>query len=154
MGGGEDAHIDRFFFAAANGAHGTLLQGAQQLDLHGERQFTDFIEKQGAAARCLEQAFAVAAGAGEAALAMAEEFAFHQLGRDRAAVDRHERTGSAGAALMDEAGDDFLAGAGFAKDEHRRLGAGKFFGLGAELDEGRRGADQLAAALCSGGGRS
>jgi hypothetical protein len=83
-----------------------------------------------------------AAGAGEAALAVTEELALHQLGRDRAAVDRHEGPGRARAQAVDVARDDLLAGARFAVDEHRRLVARELFGLGAQLHEGGRMADE------------
>jgi hypothetical protein len=35
VGGGDDAHVHRFFAVAADGAYGALLDGAQQFDLHG-----------------------------------------------------------------------------------------------------------------------
>ena len=62
-------------------------------------------------------------GAGEAALLVAEELAFHELAGDRAAVDRHERAGRARALGVDGACHQLLAGARLAADVHRRLAA-------------------------------
>jgi hypothetical protein len=118
---------------------------AQQLDLHGERQVGHLVEKERAAAGGLEEAVPVVLGAGEGALAVAEELAFHQVFRDRAAVDRHEGAGGAGAAAVDQAGAQFLAAAGFAGDVDRRLAARQLFDHGAHLLHARRFADQASS---------
>ena len=72
-----------------------------------------------------EQAMAWPGGAGESAAFVAEHFRFEQFVRDGRAVDRHE---GAPRALADKlwivAGDDFLAGAALARDQHRRIGGG------------------------------
>src|SRR3546814_7332914 len=67
------------------------MDRASVLDRHRQRQLGHRVKEQGAAVGGLEQAGLVGVGAGEAALLVAEELAFHQLRRDRAAVDRHER---------------------------------------------------------------
>src|SRR3546814_13217351 len=102
-----------------------FLDRAQQLDLHRQRQLGHFVEEQGAAVGGLEQAGLVGVGTGEAALLVAEEFAFHQLRRDRAAVDRHERPAGARALGVDGAGDELLAGAGLAADRSEERRGGK-----------------------------
>jgi hypothetical protein len=66
------------------------LEHAQQLDLQLERHLGDLVEEQRAAVRALEEARMVAVGTGEAALLVAEDLAFHEVGRDGAAVDREE----------------------------------------------------------------
>src|SRR3546814_14303122 len=81
----------------------------------------------------LEQTGLVAVRAGEAALQMAEEFALHQLRRNRAAIDRHERSTCTRSFLMNELGDQFLSGARFAGDMHGALPAFP------ELHGGKRG---------------
>ena len=58
-------------------------------------------------------------GAGEGALLVTEQDRFHQIVRDRAAIDRDERLRLALAAAVDGAGEQFLADAGFALDQHR-----------------------------------
>jgi hypothetical protein len=60
----------------------------------------------------------VLVGTGEGTLAMTEQFALYQMLWQRAAIDRHERTGGPWTALMDRPGHQLLAGAGLAPDEH------------------------------------
>jgi hypothetical protein len=54
--GADDAHVDRVFLRGAERAHGALLDGAQQLGLHGQRQVADLVEEQRAALGRLEVA--------------------------------------------------------------------------------------------------
>ena len=55
---------------------------------------------------------------------MAEQLAFQQGIRQRAAVDGYEPFASPGTALMDGLGHQFLAHAAFALDEHGAVHAG------------------------------
>lgn len=59
VGGRNDPDIDGFFRSAADLAHFFLLNGAQEFDLHGQRQIRDFIEEQGAAVSRVEEPFTV-----------------------------------------------------------------------------------------------
>src|SRR5712692_2674473 len=111
MCGADDAHVDRILLRRADLAHPPLLDRAQQLHLHGERQLGHLVEEQRAAVRRLEEALAVFGGAGERAFLVAEELAFHQRFRDGAAIDRHERLVAARAVLMDKARGELLAAA-------------------------------------------
>ena len=126
----------------AHRADGLLLDHAQQLDLHVQRQVGDLVEEQRAALGGLEQARLVGDGAGEAALLVAEELALHQLGRNRAAVDRHERPVAPRPGLVDHARDELLARAGLAGDVDRRLAARDLGDHLAQLLHRRRMADQ------------
>ncbi len=123
VAGRQNTRVDARLFAAADRAHGLFLDDAQQLDLHRQRQVGDLVEKQGASVGGLKQAFLVGVGAGEAALDVAEELAFHQFRGNRAAVDRHEGLFGARTQIVDQPGGEFLAGAGIAADEHRGLAA-------------------------------
>ncbi len=78
IGGGDDAHIDGNFAGAADRAHGALLQDAQQLHLHGQSHFADFVEEDGSAAGHFKQSALVLIGSGEGSLQIAEQFAFQQ----------------------------------------------------------------------------
>ena len=127
MGGTDDAHIDRLFRHATDLAHAFFLNGAQQLDLHRERQIGHFIQKQRPAVGCLKKAFTVAVGTGKRPLAVAEKLAFHQVFRNRPAVDRDKRTGIAGAARVNQPRRQFLATAGFTGNIDRRLAACQLF---------------------------
>ena len=60
-----------------------------------------------------------AIGAGERAAFVAEELGFEQRGRQRRAVHADHRTSRAGTPRMNRAGDQLLADAGFAFNEHR-----------------------------------
>ena len=51
----------------------------QQLGLRRQGQFANLIQKQGAAVRGFEQAGVIGQCPGEGALAISEQFAFHQL---------------------------------------------------------------------------
>ena len=126
VGGGDDAHVHRFFAVAADGAHGALLDGAQQFDLHGQRQVGDFVKEQGAAVRGDKEAVLVLVGAGERAFFVAEEFAFDEVFRDGAAVHRDKGALTAVALVVDGARGDFFPRPGFAVDEDGRLRARDF----------------------------
>ncbi|MCY1399741.1 hypothetical protein D9M71_148040 [compost metagenome] len=73
---------------------------------------------------------------------MAEKFAFHQLGRNRAAVDRHEGRFAARPLFVDQARHQFLATTGFAADVDRRLAARQLGDLVAHQAHRRRIAQQ------------
>ena len=123
VGRREDAHVDRLLALVADRARGLFLDQAQELHLHDERQVRHLVEEERAAFRGLHEAELVGDRAGEAAAAVAEELAFHELRRDRAAADGHERRVLARAGLVDQPRDQLLAGAGLAGDVHGRLAA-------------------------------
>ncbi|MNE19997.1 hypothetical protein D3C80_1130990 [compost metagenome] len=135
--GAENAHIHRHFLLPADAAYGFLLNRAQQFDLHGQRQVGDFVEEQGAAVGCLEQAGLVFDGAAEAAFAMAEKLALQQFRGNRRAVDRNERLIGARALIVDQARDQLLAAAGLSADVYRRMAAGQFGDVFAQVAHGQ-----------------
>ena len=79
VGGAEDAHVDAERLGLADAADLARLQEAQQLDLDVLVQLADFVEEQRAAVGDLEEPLVVAVGAGERALAMAEQLALDQV---------------------------------------------------------------------------
>jgi hypothetical protein len=81
-------------------------------------------KKEGSAVGFAEGALALGVGTGEGALDVTEELALEQIRRDCRAVERHERAVAARADAMDGPCNDFLAGAGFAGDEHRGVAVG------------------------------
>ncbi|MCY1431760.1 hypothetical protein D9M71_477360 [compost metagenome] len=107
----DDAHVDALGLVATHALEGALLQHTQQLDLHRQRHVADFIEEQGTAVGQLKTPGTAGDGPGKGALLVAEQFAFQQLGRDRATVDRHERRFTALGVVMQVARHHFLAGA-------------------------------------------
>ncbi len=122
--GGHHPHVDGDFLAPANAANLPLLQRAQQLGLQHQRQFAQLVEEERAVIGKFQQADPPAFGAGEGALFVAEEFALQQALGNRSAIDRHERPFGPPAAAMNAAGDQFLAGAGLAANQHVDVGVG------------------------------
>ena len=89
-----------------------------------ERQLADLVEEERAARGLLEKPLAVAVGVGEGALAMPEQLGLEQGVGDGAAVDGDEGPAVARREPVDGAGDQLLAGARLAVDEHRGLELG------------------------------
>ena len=127
VGGADDAHVHGFFLGGAQRPHAALLDGAQQLGLHRQRQVTDFVEEQGAPACGLEVAVAVLRSPGVGALAGTKEFGFQQVFRDGSAVHGDQGAIRALAAGVQGLGHQLLAGARLAMDQHGRHAA-RYFG--------------------------
>ena len=141
----DDAHVHGLFAGRPHFAHALLLDHAQQLDLHGQRQIRDLVQKQCPAVRSLEKTVAVFVSTGECAFLVTEEFAFHQILRDRPAVHCDYGLIAARAALHDEPRCQLLAAARFAADMHRCLTARHAGYQITHLLHGRRGAQQSLA---------
>ena len=124
VGGEDEARAQRNELAGAQAAELHLLQDAQQLDLGKEAQVADFVEEERAVAGLLEVAFAGADGAGKGAFFVAEELGFDEGFRNGAAGNGDERLVGARAQVVNGAGDEFLAGAAFAGDQHRGVEVG------------------------------
>ena len=75
-------HVHLLGLAPADPPDLALLQHPEQLGLEVERQVADLVEQQRALVGQLEQAGAVGGGAGERALAVAEELGLEQLLRE------------------------------------------------------------------------
>ena len=120
MRGRDDAHVERNRFVTAHPRDRVRFERAQQLHLQFGRHLGDFIEKQRAAARRFEKADVLRHGAREAAFLVTEQLGFGDVGRDRAAVHRHERAVAARTHVVHEPGDDVLADAAFADDQDAR----------------------------------
>src|SRR5262249_27551465 len=100
-----------------------LLHHSKKFHLHVQRQIGDLIQKQGPTLGALDEALLIGHSAGETPTLVAEELALHELGGDRAAVDRYKGPAAPGTALVDHARHELLAGARFAADVHRGLTA-------------------------------
>ena len=119
---GDDADVHRLFVFAADAPERALLQDPQQLHLRGRRHLGDLVEEQRAVVGELETALAAFDGAGERAFLVTEQFALEQGVGNGGAVDRDVRRVGARAQLVERLGDELLAGAGLAADQHRRVG--------------------------------
>ena len=99
-----------------------FLEHAQQLRLELQRQLADLVEKDRAAVGHLESARLRRVRAGKRPALVPEELALDERRRERAAVDHDEAPVAPRAVAMNGTGDQLLAGAGLAKQEHRRRG--------------------------------
>src|SRR5262249_38333715 len=118
IGRGHHAGIDADRPALPNALELALLQDAQQLHLELEAEAGNLVEEDRAAVSRLEAARLVVDGPREGALDVAEQFAFQEVLAQCPAVDADIRAVGALAELVDAAGDQLLAGAGFADQEH------------------------------------
>src|SRR5438876_7377785 len=98
-----------------------MLEKPQQLGLHVERQVANLVEEQRAAGRRSHKAELIRYRSGEAASPMTEQLAVGQLAPRGGAVVRQEHRGAAVRADVNGAGDELLAGAAFARDQHRQV---------------------------------
>ena len=96
-----------------------FLQHPEELSLEFDRDLPDFVEEERAAVGGLEPSRAVAQGAGECALGMAEELAFEQFARDRCTVHANQRSMAPRTQVVQRACHELLACARFTFDEHR-----------------------------------
>jgi hypothetical protein len=92
------------------------LEEAQQLRLQIERDLADLVEQQRAAGGAADDAGELRDGAGEGAAAVAEELAVERVARHGGAVERDERRRCARGRVVDDPRQDFLAGAGLARE--------------------------------------
>ena len=145
MGGGNQPERRAHRPRAAHPLHFAFLDGAQQLGLEVGLEVADFVEEQSAAVGQLELADALLNGAGERAFLVAEQRAFHQLARDRREVDRHKRRVGVDRLAMQQARQQFLAGAALAEHQHggRQLGD-LVHRLEHLLERGARAGDEVA----------
>ena len=72
--------------------------------------------------RQLEAADALRCRAGESAPLVAEHLAFDEIARDRRTIHANERLVASGAAVVDGAGHELLAGSRFSGDKDARIG--------------------------------
>src|SRR5262249_61888432 len=118
-GRGNQANLVAHRFRAADALDLAFLNRAQQLRLQIEAQVADLVEEQRAVRGQLELAELLTVRAGERAALVAEEGALRELARDRGEVDRDERRVGIGLAV-DQPGQQLLARAALAEDQHRR----------------------------------
>ena len=129
---------------AAEAAHSGILQHAQQFGLGANGHLANFVEQQSSSLSVLEAADGAFDGAGKGALFMPKELAFHEGLRQSRAIDRHKRTATPRAQLMDRAGHQFLARSALAADQHGGRGRGDLPDHGEDFLHRRRSSHQVA----------
>ena len=124
VGRRHDARVERDVLVAADGAHRPLLQRAEELRLHLERELADLVEEQRAAGCVGEEAHARRLRVGECAARVAEELALEQRRRHGRAVDAEERPRASRPVVVQRARDELLSRAALAGDEDRGVAVG------------------------------
>ena len=141
--GRDHAHVHADQFAPADAEEFAFCQHAQQARLQRRRHVADLVEEQRSTIGLFEAPDMALGRAGERAGLVAEQFAFQQFRRNRRGVERDERLVRARRFAVERARDQFLAGAGFAGDEHvQRRGRDPAHGAEQRLHP-RRIAEQL-----------
>ncbi|MPN21897.1 hypothetical protein SDC9_169279 [bioreactor metagenome] len=122
---GDDAACERDALGCADARDGFVLKHPQQHRLLLERHFADFVKEYRAAAGKLKFALVAALfSPRERAFRVAEQLAHNQVLRDGGAVDSHIRAVRAAGSVVYRLGDEVLARAALAGDEHAALGCG------------------------------
>ena len=119
MGGADQPEVRLLRVDAAHSAVAPRFQQPQQFDLQLQGDIPDLVKEQGAAPGRLHQAGLAQVGAGKGPLFMTEQLALEQALGETRALHRDEHAVGPGAVLVDGAGHQFLAGAGFPEQQHR-----------------------------------
>ena len=101
VGGAYKAHIYGYGLVGTDADDLLVLQDREQLDLQGQGQVADLVEEQGAPGGDFKAAGAVAAGVGEGAFDVAEEFALEQGFAQGTHIDGDENLVGARRAAVD-----------------------------------------------------
>ena len=123
VGRGNHAHIRANRLRAAEPLEFARLEHAQQLDLRREVDLADLVEEQRAAFGQLEAALLGRVRARERAFLVAEQLRFDEGVRQRGTAHLDERPLRSQRVVVNGLGDELLAGARFAADQHGRVGA-------------------------------
>ena len=120
---------------------GALLEDAQELALRGRRELADLVEKDRAGIAELELAQPAARGAGERSALVAEELALEKRLGNGGAVDGDERAAAPGRERVDRPGEELLARAALALEQHGGVRGRDALGLGPHRPDGGRFSD-------------
>ena len=121
---GDDSDVDLSSARRPQAFELAFLQHAKQFRLQIERQIANFVEKQRPAVGQLESALALRHGPGECAALVTEQLALDQRRRECGTVDRHQSEVPSSAARVQLPGEQLLAGAGLAEQQHRAVARG------------------------------
>src|SRR2546427_744980 len=145
--GGDHPHVDPERVLASDPLERLLLERAQDLRLGLEAHVPDLVQEERAAVGHLELPAAARQRPGERALLMAEQLGLDQLFGDRGTVDLDEGTLVTSGLDMDSPGDELLAAAVLAVDQHAAVGGRRCRDLIAERADRRALADDLGPLL-------
>ena len=124
VGGGDDPHVHLAGLDVAYPLDLLLLDHAQQLALQNERHVADLVQENGAPFGQLElPRLSLLAGPGEGAALVAEQLGLGKLGRYGGAVHLDQRLLAPAGGVVYGLGEQFLASAALAGDEHGGVAA-------------------------------
>src|SRR5713226_9627079 len=86
----DDPHVDFPGRRTSQSLHYTILNNAQQLGLHFQRQFRDFVQEQRALVGGLKNPLPVTCCARESSLYVAQQIAFRERRRNSRAINRYQ----------------------------------------------------------------
>src|SRR5215218_11072467 len=119
IGGGNYPGFYCDWASRAQPDHLAVLQRAEELCLSRKRKLPDLVEEQGAPAGSLEGSLSGDRGTGERAALVTEQLTLDQILGQGRAVDGQEGCLGIEAGAVEVAGNELLAGAAFAQDQHR-----------------------------------
>ena len=120
-----------------------LLDHAQQFDLHVGWNVGRFVKEDRGPVGQFEQTWPGSVGAGERPFDVTEQLALDQRRTERGQIDRHEGPLGSQRVAMNRAGDQLLAGAALAGDQHRAIAAGNQSNPLEDVLHGRAGPEQF-----------
>ena len=115
VGGGQYANLRLQLGVPSDAACFAGFEKSEQLRLEFDVQFADFIEKERPAGGVFHQSFACLVGAGVSPFLRAEQLGFHELLRNRSAIDGYKSAARGGD--VERVGHALFSNAGFAQDE-------------------------------------
>ena len=121
VGGADHAHVRVDGIRSADPLELAVFDDPQQLLLGGQRHGGDLVQEQRAAVGLLEAAGAAAGSPGERPRLVAEQFGVEQRFGQRRAVQLDQPFAPPARQEMQAGGDQFLARAALADDQHRPL---------------------------------
>ena len=121
IGRGNQPEIHGNIVLAPQAFEGAFLKDAKQLGLHGRIQVPDFIQEQRAAFSLFAESGFSLGGAGKGPAFIPEQFAFKEFLGNGRAIHADKRRVTSGAVVMQDAGDEFFARAGFTLKQNGRL---------------------------------
>src|SRR5580704_2997155 len=142
VGCGQNADVDFDDGAAAEAGELLILQHVQKFRLQKGRHLANFVEQNGSAVAQFEFTRFGVVCSREGALLVAEQFALEEVGGNGGAIYFQERAMGAWGKLVDQASENFLAGATLAEQEHGDVDVRDQRGLRANLAHLRTGGDE------------
>ena len=117
----EDPNVDVASAGVADTLEFVLLNHSEKLRLHRERNFPNFVQKEGAMIGHFKAAQAIGQSPGKCTFDVAKEFALEECVRYGTTIHLDEGPILACTAVMNRAGDEFLPGPALASNQDCRI---------------------------------